>query len=61
MQIYRHLAIASNDRIVRTFDVITSSEEITLDLVHKLQDSVARTQWNGITWSKSGDYIVGGE
>lgn len=55
-----YLAIASNDRAVRVFNVKSNAGHVTLELLHKLQDNVARTPWNGITWSKNGDYVVGG-
>ncbi|KAF9520982.1 hypothetical protein BS47DRAFT_1310964 [Hydnum rufescens UP504] len=54
----RRLAMSSNDRIVRTYEV--SYSPLTMEPLHKLQDKIGRTQWNGISWSGNGEYIIGG-
>ncbi|KAF8305481.1 COMPASS complex protein [Clavulina sp. PMI_390] len=56
----KHLAMASNDRTVRTFEVQSRGDGVVVEAIHKLQDNVAKMPWNGVTWSKNGDRIVGG-
>lgn len=39
-----------------------NEEETNLfTVLHELADRVNRTAWNGVTWSKTGDYVVGGK
>lgn len=54
----RYLAMSSNDRVVRVYEV--SHYPLEMEALHKLQDKVGRTQWNGISWSGNGEYVIGG-
>lgn len=36
-------------------------EHTIFTVLHELADRVNRTAWNGVTWSKTGDYVVGGK
>lgn len=55
----RHLAFSANDRIVRVYEH-TASPTLVLEPLHRLQDIVGRTPWNGIAWSGNGEYVIGG-
>jgi len=54
----KYVATNSNDRVVRVFEVDEATQ--TLELLHRIQDMVGRTPWNGISWSGDGEYVIAG-
>ena len=50
--------VNTNDRAVRILSVTRSGRE--LGVVHKFQDLVNRTPWNGVGFSGDSEYVVGG-
>lgn len=59
----RNLVVNSNDRSIRVVAVETSHTpklHVQLHVVHRFQDLVNRTPWNGIGFSGDGEYVYAG-
>lgn len=61
----RNLVTNSIDRSVRVLSVTPSlpsdpRSEVTLEVLHRFQDSIDRTPWCGVGFSGDGEYVIGG-
>lgn len=63
----RSIVVNSNDRSIRVVAIdvpppsaSSSSTEISISTVHRFQDLVNRTPWNGIGFSGDGEYVYAG-
>lgn len=61
----RSLVVNSNDRSIRIVSISISAQaadvpQISMQVVHRFQDLVNRTPWNGIGFSGDGEYVYAG-
>lgn len=57
----RSMVVNSSDRVIRLIrvpDLNSLEEEWDFEVEHKFQDVVNRLQWNSVTISPSGDYVL---
>ena len=62
----RYLVTNSTDRTVRMHTIAADTDldnlgGIVVTPVHKFQDLINRSPWNGIGFSGDGEYVIGGE